>query len=282
MAKPEQGFFDLKGKVGNLIFSSRKGKEYVKGASARQHVQPEASRKSGKDFGTASSATALIRQGFRPFTQLYADDLFDDRLKSRAVKVIQSAPEALKGGRLFTDGDLALLKGMELNRHAAVVGLLQTELSVTTVPGDCMTITLPRKKIAAMLIPPEKALEAVIQFRCCLFYFPEKRGLFVMPDDLVIPLNKEMFPGGSFRLPLAGADNCVIMLVRAIHFTHERDGYMIRDRNYYAASIVEVVHIEDGQIKTFVPEVRTVAETPAVNTVPRVQWEMNEEDAEGD
>lgn len=71
---------------------------------------------------------------------MYADNLFDDRLKSQVIQVIQSGPAVLKGRRRFTDGNMALLKGMEFNKHTAVNKLLRIEPVITTVPGDLLQV----------------------------------------------------------------------------------------------------------------------------------------------
>ncbi|GGH62189.1 hypothetical protein HNQ91_001218 [Filimonas zeae] len=276
MAKVES-LFNLNGKLGNHIFSTVKGKKVVRSVSSRPHVQPEASRKSGKDFGAASSAAALIRQGFKPLTQVYADNEYDDRLKRLANQVVLSGPERLKGARQFTDGNMALLKGLELNKHTAVSKLLPAAPVVTTVAGNSITIALPKLYTEKMFFGPEKAAAAVIQFRCCLLYFTEKRGLYVTAEDLIISLAKETFPGGSFSLPLEGADNCVILLAWGIHFTAKNDQRMINNRKYYAANLLEVVHLENGAIKVFEPEVSATTAVAAVNTVPQVQWTLDEE-----
>lgn len=272
-----EGVFELSGKLGKQVFSVRNGRNIVKGVSDKPHQLSEASKKSGKDFGTASTATKLIRMGFESFIAQFGDDRFDDRLKSLAIKVVNTGPAALKGKRQFTDGDVALLKGLVFNKHAALSKLLHSSPVITLVPGSAITIALPRQKIAAMFSPPAKAAEAVMQFYCCLFYFNEEKGVFVKPDDLVIPLDKISFAGGSFQLPLEGADNYVIMLACSIHFLAEGNHQPIQNRQYFAASLLEVMYIANGVIQQFQPEVATVM-APVVNTAPRVQWVMNEEE----
>lgn len=273
----DHGLHVLRGKLGNQVFTIRNGKRIVRSAPTQPTAQTEATRKSARDFGTANSAAALIRTGFKPLIQTYADGQFDDRLKSRVIQIVQTGPQALKGHRRFADGNMALLKGLELNQYTAVGNLLRCVPAVSVVPGGDITITLPRQKLAEMLAPPPKAAAAVIQFRCCLLYFEEKKGLYVTPDDLVLPVEKTVFPGGSFSLPLEGADNCVIIPAWGVYFTAKDGGHMIQNRKYYAGNLLEVVHLEDGAVKVFTPEAPVAAEVPAGNTTPRVQWKMEEE-----
>lgn len=274
----DHGLHVLRGKLGNQVFAIRNGKRIVRSAPSQPAAQTEATRKSARDFGTANSAAALIRTGFKPLIQEYADSQFDDRLKSCVIKIVQTGPQHLKGNRKFTDGDIALLKGMELNQHTAVGNLLRGKPAITVVPGEAITIALPRQPLAEMVVAPPKAAAVIVQFRCCLLYLEEKKGLYVTPEDLVIPLAKTNFPGGSFGLPLEGADNCVIMLAWGVHFTSKDDGRIIKNRKHYAGSLLEVVHLENGMIKVFEPEVPVVTAVPVVDTTARVRWKLDNED----
>jgi len=57
----QQGIISLSGKVGDLVFSTRKGKYIAKKKSLVPMNQTEATKKSSSDFGVASKAAIRMR-----------------------------------------------------------------------------------------------------------------------------------------------------------------------------------------------------------------------------
>jgi len=272
----QEGIITLRGKLGNQVFYVSNGKNLVKGAGA-PYLQPESSRKSSSEFGRGNAAAVLINKGFKPLIDLVGSTRVIDRLKSILIKIVNTGPIELKGKRQVTDGDVALLKGFQFNRYTSMDRLITISPSIQVDPGGELTVSLPKMRVKDMFYPPPKTIAAVLQFRCCIFYFDLKNGRFVMPEDLVIPLTKATFPGGAFSLPIQDTGDCVLLLAWSIYFSPGDDLAPTMNRKYYAGSIIEAVNIVDGKVVSFqYPE--PVVITRHAETTNKAQWKMNEED----
>ena len=280
MAIVEQ-FFDLNGKVGKYIYYTSKGKKIVRAAPTKPGGRTEGMDNSSSDFATANAAVSLLRAGFRPITKFIGDNKFDDRLKSAASNIIHSGTAGPKGQKRFEDGDLALLKQLEFNCHTATDTLALFEPAIVIDPAADLIVSLPKMPLRDMFNPPGKAVAAVLQFLCCIFYFDLKKGRFKQPEDLVIPWEQaswetQTFQGGKFRIPMEGAETSVLVVGWSVSFK-TKDGLVIGDRKYYAGQFLEAVNIVDGQIVPFQPP------PPAIrpNEMPpgdRIPWEMDGEE----
>ncbi|HJU46319.1 MAG TPA: hypothetical protein VJ647_06010 [Chitinophagaceae bacterium] len=272
----QEGMVRLRGKIGNIVNYRRKGK-YLSKKAAESYEQTENTKKSGMDFGKASSAGALIRKAFTPILKNLADDEFYNRLNGKLSTVIHTGPAMLIGNRQVTDGDLGLLKEIEFNRFTPTKNLLHILPTVQLDASDTIQITLPKMIIAQAFAIPPKATKAVLQLICCTFDFPGKNGRFVIPDELHIPLDKETFPGGMLDLPLDTLEERVLVVAIGISF-RTADGVQIGNRKYYGGRIIESALVRDGKIVPFqYPEPDPVP--PTQEPVHRVSWKLNDEDA---
>jgi|GEM_PF-1377488 len=276
-----RGVIRLKGKVGNLVFTERNGTAYAKDAGPKgdDYDLSEGSKKSGKDFGASQTGRGLLHQGFKPFIKTVADARMDNRLKSVTIKGINTGPVTLQGKRKVTDGDVGLLKGFEFNGETCVGNLIGCLPLIDIDPKSNITIGLPNMRIEDLFFAPGDAADAILQFRCCSFFFDEGLCYFAMPEDLVIPLGKASFPGADVSLAITEEtteipDDYVIMIAWTIQFA-AADGGIIRDKQYYAGSILQSVYIKDGKIVVFQYPEPVKKEMP-VEDLNRAAWKMRD------
>lgn len=273
----QTGTFTLSGKLGKQVFFNKNGKAFVKDApNPETYHLSEGSRKSGIEFGTASSAASLINKAFAPIATKVGDVDRIHRLKSLLIKVINTGPAELTGNRQPIDGDIGLLKGFEFNCHCRLSKLLAVSPTIEIDPEDELRIRLPRLDIATDFNITPRADTVVIQFMCASLDFAAGNGRFTRPEDLVLPLKSESFPGGSLILPLEDSDNKVLLVAMGVSFAYE-DGVLVKNRDFHAGTIVEAVYIRDGNIVSFqYPEkvVKPVGDGGPGNRIP---WIINEE-----
>lgn len=244
----QTGVVTLTGKVGQHIFYRRNGKNFSRSA-ASSHNLSEASKKTAADFGVASSATALIRKTFAPLLDKYADARLIDRLRSAVVQVVHTGPPELKGRRQVTDGDVAILKSLQFNTYTRLERLLPAMPEVKIFGAERLDIRLPAMEEGRFHYP-DRAYQACIDLMCGIFHFDKKNAGFVRTAPLMIGLGKKTFAGAKLSIPLQSAENSVVAVALGLGFTTD-DGGSICDRRYYAARIVEIVNIVDGEIVQF-------------------------------
>lgn len=275
----QSGIVRLRGKIGDIVNYRRKGK-YLSKKESEPYEQTENTKKSGADFGKASSAGALIRKAFAPLLEALADDELYNRLNGKLSDVIHTGSAALLGNRQVTDGDLGLLKEVEFNRKTKLEKLLHVLPTVQLDDADTIRITLPKMIIKEAFTIPPNAKMAVLQLICCTFDFPGKNGRFVIPDELQIPLDKETFPGGVLELPLDTLEERALIVAIGISF-RRANGIAMENQKHYGGRILESALIRDGKIIPFqYPEPE--APPTAQEQGPKVSWKLNEEEEDKD
>ena len=125
MAKSDN-FFNLKGKIGNLIFCERNGKTYVKIYSGgfvngKSHQHPNTKR-AQNEFKEVSTFVKNLRIALIPFIYKQKDGTFYNQLVSLFSKVRNTAPDK-KLYTAFKEGyGLYILKNKALNKHSKLNG----------------------------------------------------------------------------------------------------------------------------------------------------------------
>ena len=269
------GIIKLRGKLGDLIHYERDGKELTRSAPESYNLS-ENSKKTSAEFISAVHAATLVYSGLRPFQKEVGDRNFTYRLNGSVMSIVYSGPEELKGSRRITDGDIALLKQLEFNIYTPLEKLMPIEPIVRIEPTEMLTVRLPKGDPTTLFcIPPGFAGEAVLKFRCCVFYFDIENGRFTEPEDLKIPLDKN-FPGGTLEIPLDAKENKVILLAAGLLFTKTKGTSASGDRKYYAGKIIEAVNVKDGNVVKFKYPDAVVEET-IHEKQNKIAWKLDED-----
>ncbi|MES2652632.1 MAG: hypothetical protein V4663_12890 [Bacteroidota bacterium] len=236
----QQGIISLSGKVGDLIFSNRKGKHIAKKKSLVPMNQTEATKKSSSDFGVASKAAARLRRSFAPFIEKYGDTTLVSRFTKHMLKVFKTIPADFIGHKQLNQGDVGIFKDFQFNASARL---------------DSLLFQLPKVEIAAsgLKIVFKAYKESLIA------------GLFKQVDEVVsikelgIPSNNESFRGATVQIPLNFIGQQVVFVAVGIHY--EGKNSMIGDKTKRAAAIVHVARLNDGVEVAFVPQPQAPYET---------------------
>lgn len=271
----EKGVFTLSGKLDNQVHYRRNGKNFVR-SNPGHYTLSENSQKSGIEFGRAGSAASLVRKALGFMADRIADNGFYNRLSAHFYQVIKSCNTKQPGEREVADGDLALLKKVELNRYTNSQKIFFAEPVVIIHPGADISISLPRFRLEGIAKALPRAGTLVVQLCCCACDFAGKKGFVAKADDLPIGLHQSFFSGGKLRLP-AGALDDKVLLITIGFYCLDKDALPIGDRNYMAGKIIEAVLVREGRIVPFAYEKNKMKPVVKQKEKKGVAWEINQE-----
>jgi len=270
-----KGIITLSGKLDNQVHYRRNGKNFVR-TNPGHHRLSENSQKSGIEFGRAGSAASLVRKAAGFMADRIADNGFYNRLSAHFYQVIKSCNTKQPGEREVVDGNLSLLKKVELNRYTNSLKICSAEPVVSIHPEADISISFPRFNVAGIAKALPQADTLVVQLCCCACDFADKKGFVAKADNLQISLRKSFFPGGSLRLPAGAADDKVLLIIIGFYCL-DKSALPIGDRNYMAGKIIEAVLVREGRIVPFAYEENKMKPVVQQKEKKGVAWEINQE-----
>jgi len=268
----QNGIIKINGQLGDLVFYKRGSKDVVR-QKAAQKQQTEASKKSSRDFGSASRNAAYIRKAFAPLVKLYAYGDLLNRLNKRFIEIFKTIPAEQAGDKKLIDGDITLLKGFEFNSSKPLGTLWLNETVLCIEPDGLVKLMLPKGELKSLLKPHPKATEARLQVMG--FYFElDANGDYeiIEVNDLIVPLNNMHFPKTTLALRLNHQGDKALIFAMGISFFTGTSRFA--DRRYYAAKIVHALQVKDGLVVDFVG--RPKVEREVVEQGDKLSWVVEE------
>ena len=265
----QEGIIPLSGKMGDVIFSNRKGKKYAKAKSTKPMRQTAATKKSSSDFGEASKVGARIRTAFAPLIKQYGDTTVVTRFTKHILKIFKTVPSTFIGSKKLGQGDVGIFKDFQFNASAKLDLLLHQQPKVK-LEGSGLNIAFKGDSIVDLFKWIAKADTAVLQLMVYNLSLDGDDDEVVCIKDLFIPLENEHFGGAKLQVPLNLIGEQVVWVAMGVHFLHQNG--MIGDRTKRAASIVYVARLWDGVAVVF------EAVQPALRQVEKdeggMEWEL--------
>ncbi|MES2329893.1 MAG: hypothetical protein V4539_09840 [Bacteroidota bacterium] len=269
----QRGLITLSGKMDDQIYFRRDGKNLARSAPAEVQIS-ESSKKSGTEFGRASKAASVVRRAFLSIVGHIADRAFNQRLRSSFVKVINSAYCKPKGEREVTDGDLALLKGFQINRYTPLQNIFSIEPRIEINPDTAISITFPKFRLEGIVTAPPEAVFLVVQLGCSVGDFSEN-GLSARIRVLQIDLRRPYFPTSKLVVPDGAVDDQALLIAIGVHFLTAQ-GIRIGNRNWMAGRIIESGLVSDGQIVPFVKQEKKIDPVVQDDGKQWLSWDVND------
>jgi hypothetical protein len=268
----QNGIIKINGQLGDLVFYKRGSKDVVR-QKAAQKQQTEASKKSSRDFGTASRNAAYIRKAFAPLVKLYAYGDLLNRLNKRFIEIFKTIPAEQAGNKKLIDGDITLLKGFEFNSSKALEQLWLRETVLCIEANGLVKLILPECELKTLLKPHPKATEARLQLMGFHFELDATGGYEIIEvNDLVIPLSNSHFPKTALALNLNHQGDKALIFAMGISFFSGTARFA--DRRYYACKIIHALHVKDGVIVDFVAQPKV--ESVAMEQGDKLSWVVEE------
>ncbi|QXU39822.1 hypothetical protein [Pedobacter sp. D749] len=269
----QNGIIKINGQLGDLVFYKRGNTDVVRQKAAHKQ-QTEASKKSSRDFGTASRNAAYIRKAFAPLVKLYAYGDLLNRLNKRFIEIFKTMPAEQAGNKKLIDGNITLLKGFEFNSSKALEQLWLRETDLRIEPDGLVKLILPKCELKTLMKPHPKATEARLQVMGFHFELDDQGGYEIIEvNDLVIPLNNMPFPKTTLTLGLNHQGDKALIFAMGISFF--TGAARFADRRYYACKIIHALHVKDGVIVDFVAQPKV--EKEVVEQANKLSWAVEEE-----
>jgi hypothetical protein len=160
MAK-QAGHLTLKGKVGNLIYYTYRGKPVVRRDGSRDKKYYKTapnyarSRENCDEFGRAHSIKKRIRHAIAPMLAAVKDGLMNNRLAMTLLELEKMDDNSERGKRTVTAKNLEKLKGFEFNKEALMRNLVKFdhEAAIEREAGTMSVIVKPFVPKEAIVAP---------------------------------------------------------------------------------------------------------------------------------
>jgi len=243
----QQGIISLSGKVGDLVFSNRRGKRVAKKKSMVPMNQTEATKKSSSDFGVASKAGARMRRVFAPFIERYSDTTLVSRFTKHILKVFKTIPADFRGQKKLAQGNVGIFKDFQFNTWARVDSLLFDQPTIVLGKSG-LTIGFAEVKKNADIGLFKKVAKADFVFIKLMVYnlsLDNDEDEVVMIKELALPTYLDSFKGAKVEVPLNFKGQQAVFVAIGIHY--EGKNSMMGDRTKRAASIMQVARLSDGK-----------------------------------
>lgn len=268
----QNGIIKINGQLGDLVFYKRGNTDVVRQKAAHKQ-QTEASKKSSRDFGTASRNAAYIRKAFAPLVKLYAYGDLLNRLNKRFIEIFKTIPAEQAGNKKLIDGDITLLRGFEFNSSKPLGTLWLNETVLRIDPDGLVKLMLPKGELKSLLKPHPKATEARLQVIGFHFELDDNGGYEIIEvNDLVIPLSNSYFPKTVLTLHLDHKGDKALIFAMGISFFSGTARFA--DRRYYAGKIIHTLHLKDGLVVDFVGQSKV--EREVVEQGDKLNWAVEE------
>jgi len=244
----QKGFLHIRGRLGDLIFYKRLNKDVVRN-KASEKPQTENSKRSARDFGTASKYGAYIRQVFHPLVIFYGEASLMNRLNSRLIAVLKTIPKEKAGAKKLIDGNISLLTGFEFNQATPFSKLWLKPTEFNIVDRQAIRLSLPEENLRNLVKPYAKATHIILQAIIFNFELDGDEYEEVRVKDLSIPLNLDHFSGKALNVTLNLNGDRAVLIALGVHYT---DDSAFGGVKQIACKIAHAIQIRDGQIVNFV------------------------------
>jgi hypothetical protein len=245
----QEGSLQFKGTIGNLTFYKSqdgfmvKAKSSVSADKIAKSPNYQRTRENMAEFSTAGKSASLLRKAYVSLIARAKDGRLTSRLTSTMYKALQADATSERGQRNVTEGDLALLTGLDFNTRANMTSTMSAPYTATIdrASGD-VTITIPAFVPANLVKAPQGATHfqlfvgaAAVDFDSATYEVSTaaSENLILNNTSTAIILLKATVPANS-ALPL--------FLAFGIEFFQQMNGktYSLNNGEYNACSIIKV------------------------------------------
>ncbi|WP_343307867.1 hypothetical protein AAHN97_12020 [Chitinophaga niabensis] len=233
----QDGIITLTGSLGEIVGYKRKGKLCFR-RKAKHVRRSEATKESATDFGAASKAGKLIRQGVRQGLNIRTDHQLVNRLNKELLKVLYASSEQ-RGFRGFKREEIAALAGFSFNKETRLDRLLNFRPKVVQ-SKEGLRIALPALT-ARDIRHAKNTTHIEIKVIAVGVNFNGGDYQDAVTDKVMIDF-REPAAAKELILPFkAGEEETIVVL--QITAYHEWNGsmYKLDNLKYFAADIIDVI-----------------------------------------
>lgn len=172
MAINENGY--IRGQIGNIVNRKVGDKNVMQTKPARKTRQTAKTKAAASDFGTASSAGALIRSAFIEAHQELHDSGMHNRLVKQLQRVLRGAGKANTGYLQMRHGNIKRLVNFQFNENCHIHDYVFFDPEITMDESGAVNIQLPAYERHQNLFLPPTATNICLLFDVMAFNFSRK------------------------------------------------------------------------------------------------------------
>ena len=192
------------------------------------------------------------------------------------TQISQTGPSSLKGKRRLTDGDISLLKGVELYKHTALNKWMRATPRVELTPDGQVEVRFSKQATHTLFSTPENTKGIALNVWCAAIDFERKEYQHVQSAELVFQAERKVFPKSRLGFSLHPVEDRVIVVALQLHLILENNqGYVFEgyDRRYTAGQLLDVGYVKNGELVRFSPEEVQQPNSPSRNALQQgVAW----------
>lgn len=163
MAIIDKGF--IRGQIRDLVGRKVGGKNVVQAKPEGVIRQTRWTKAAAVDFGTASSASALIRRAFIPIHRRCCDSSVHNRLIHQIQRVMRTATTPYVGSLSLADGNIERLNNFQFNEQCHMHDYLFVDPIMELSDEGLMSIDIPVIYKARGIVRPRGCQFVVLQFQ---------------------------------------------------------------------------------------------------------------------
>ncbi|WP_257666241.1 hypothetical protein [Parapedobacter tibetensis] len=236
--------------------------------------------KTSKEFSYATRLASALKTALSPLVFGNYGNELHKRLQSRIIAVLSTGPTEKKGERTLADGNLALLKGLELNPYTSFSWLTHAifiKADIVPIP-DGIKIQLPAMGRDNFKWP-ERGAEAYLSIRCIVLDVRELTVDVYALEPLAFAYgHKKKQQQRSAVVPIENMEDRLALVAVGVSFLRTDgaggDGLISNNRKYYAAYLAEAAYVKNGEVVVFEGEqAPKTASQPEAPNVKIVKWD---------
>ncbi|TDQ77073.1 hypothetical protein [Sphingobacterium yanglingense] len=186
MAIIENGY--LRGQIGNLVNRKVGNKNVVQTKPSDKIQQTRWTEAASRDFGTASSAGALIRRAFRPLHMDIHDSGMHNRLQQQMQRVLRGNGKQLQGMLHVQRGNIQRLVDFQFNEKSHLYDYLYFDPKVSFETNGTTSIALPSINAQRNFFIPKNCSHVILKIEVAGFNFRFKNFQTIGSHEMEFPI----------------------------------------------------------------------------------------------
>ncbi|SKB54889.1 hypothetical protein SAMN05660841_01153 [Sphingobacterium nematocida] len=186
MAIIENGY--LRGQIGNLVNRKVGNKNVVQTKPSDKIRQTRWTEAASRDFGTASSAGALIRRAFRPLHLDMHDSRMHNRLQQQMQRVLRGHGKQDQGDLHVKRGNIQRLVDFQFNEKSHLYDYLYFNPKVSFESDGTTSLSLPAINAQRNFFIPKNCSHVMLKIEAIGFDFGFNRFEVIGSHEIELPI----------------------------------------------------------------------------------------------
>ena len=215
------------------------------------------SRKSSAEFGYSSNLASVLKNALAPLVFGQYGNALHKRLQKCITAAIARGLAAKKGNRTMAEGDVSVLKGLELNTYTPFSALTFSLVLRAAIFPETNTLRIEMPAIRPDCFRwPERAQAAYLNVRCLVVDVKHRMvvGSYTL-EPVTIAEAGTGSPPRRATVKTTDLEDRMVLVATGVSFfrtdSEGEEGLISHNRKYYAAQLVEAAYVKDGKVVVF-------------------------------